>query len=447
MLMTTNLIGFMAKRRTAAADVNAIQFTPVGSSSSSSSTIVIPGNIQAGDIIVLTDKAAGTTGIPTTVVPTGFTSIINSSGGTARLISSYKIADGTESGTTITGMNGASSNRKALVVLRPDAPATSVTAFSTAGQVTDGNPTLQTVTAGSGTPALVVFGVYGTDSTAIAPRTFSPAPDAEITPATNHYLAYKIYNADPVNTSVDMDDEGLDNCLQSFYIQATVSGAAPQIAGFDDFPFTGSGSYSQTVDFGAAVSDRLVAIAINGINITAIDGIDSVTIGGVAATLAFEELLNADGIGQFSSIYWANVPTGSSGTIALTFTGDDIEGHVSVFKITGADTVAPVVTSAGNSVASGAVSDSVTPPASSVTIASSLCGYSTTGSPQPNCTWTNATEVYDVASDPLAVGLDINSTSAYRRDGLSSPGSVSISVNVDDESQGTIKTLAIAVFS
>lgn len=445
MLMTTNLIGFMAKRRTAAADVNAIQFTPVGSSSSSSSTIVIPGNIQAGDIIVLTDKAAGTTGIPTTVVPTGFTSIINSSGGTARLISSYKIANGTESGTTITGMNGASSNRKALVVLRPDAPATSVTAFSTAGQVTDGNPTLQTVTAGSGTPALVVFGVYGTDSTAIAPRTFSPAPDAEITPATNHYLAYKIYNADPVNTSVDMDDEGLDNCLQSFYIQATVSGAAPQIAGFDDFPFTGSGSYSQTADFGAAVSDRLVAISVNGFNATSIDGIDSITIGGVAATLAVEEVFDIGGTAFFSSIYWAHVPTGSSGTIALTFTGDDLEAHVSVFKITGADTSAPVTTTANANVASGSVSDSVTPPANSVTIAGAVAGGSVVGSPNSNATWTNATEDYDLPSDPMGVGTDLNWTSAHRID-VSSPGSVSISVTSDDDTTPQ-KTLAIAVFS
>lgn len=204
--------------------VPATSLTQEGSATSSASTITAPATIQAGDVIFMADKAAGSTSVPATVVPTGFTAIVNTSSGiTERMICSYKIADGSEASASITGMNGNSSNRKAIYVIRANKAAIAVKPKSVNGQITDGNPTLQTVTASTGIPALVIFGVYGTDSAAISPRTFSTIADGEINPATNFYMAYKIYNSSPANTSIDMDDEGLGNALQSFYAEIDVA--------------------------------------------------------------------------------------------------------------------------------------------------------------------------------------------------------------------------------
>ena len=209
-----------------AATLTQVAFVPVttltffgSATAASGATITAPASIIAGDIIIIADRALNNSGLPTLVVPTGFTSISALALTDTRQIVSYKIAAGTEGGTNITGMSGTNANKKAMYVLRPSSVPTKVIPLSVNGQITDSNPGAQTVTSSAGAVALAAFAVYGTDSNPITPRTFSPAPDGEITPATNFYLAYKIYNSSPANISVDMDDEGLGNALQSFYIQ------------------------------------------------------------------------------------------------------------------------------------------------------------------------------------------------------------------------------------
>ena len=90
--------------------------------------------------------------------------------------------------------------------------------MAAAGETTDGNPSAQVVGASSGTPPLIVIGAYGTTGT-VDPRTFSTTKDGEITADSfNAYLAYKIYNSSPQDSSIDMDDEGDANILQSCYL-------------------------------------------------------------------------------------------------------------------------------------------------------------------------------------------------------------------------------------
>jgi hypothetical protein len=165
--------------------------------------------------------------VPTAVVPSGFTNIINSglaSGDdTLRQIASYKIAVGNEGGTSLTGMSAAFALvRKELAVFRGNNPAVSVNISTPGAQISNTNPTAQTVLAGAGAAPLIVFGCYGSHSVGgIDPRTFTPAADAEITAASDAWLAWKIYNASPANVSIDMDDEGLLNTLQSFFVELT----------------------------------------------------------------------------------------------------------------------------------------------------------------------------------------------------------------------------------
>lgn len=195
------------------------------SATSTASTIVAPASIVPGDLIVLFDSAVST-GTPSTVTPTGFTNINTVTVGTATIrksICSYKIAVGDEGGATITGMNGNQQNGKMIYVFRGNVAITSVVVGDVGSQGTDGDPVAQTITSASGIPPLVVFGAYA-GGTAVSPRTFtvggSSAKDGEITSSTSAYLAYKIYDSAPSDVVVDMEDETVNNTLQSFYLQA-----------------------------------------------------------------------------------------------------------------------------------------------------------------------------------------------------------------------------------
>jgi len=184
------------------------------SNTSTASTISLPAGILQGDVIIVTAFGGGTVP-PAQGTPTNFTNIfykntLNNSGQ-----ADIKLADGSESG-SITGMNANVNNWKSLIIVRGDRPIKGYTVSSVNSEATSGNPVLQTVTSGSGVPPLIVVGVYGANA-AVSPRTFSTTADAEISPATNHYLAYKVYNTSPANTNVDQDDEGV-NVLGSFYV-------------------------------------------------------------------------------------------------------------------------------------------------------------------------------------------------------------------------------------
>lgn len=186
----------------------------------SGATITAPASINAGDLIVLIDYAINATGLPTEVVPSGFTSISSVSSGKTRCILSYKKADGTEGSSSITGM---SSNinvmYKVIVTFRGDVAATTITSNDPDGEATTGNPTAQTVTASGGSSPLVVIGGYASNNN-VNPRTMSPAKDGEVGSSTVAYIAWKIYNSSPADVSVDMDDEGSAvHCLTSCYIE------------------------------------------------------------------------------------------------------------------------------------------------------------------------------------------------------------------------------------
>jgi len=192
----------------------------VASATSIGNTITGPAGIQAGDLLVLWDVAAnaGAT-TPTTVVPTGFTSIANLvTDVEVRSILSTKIADGSEASASLTGMNGNSENNKALYVFRGNVPILTATPTDVATEGQNGNPAAQTVNASGATVPLVVLAGYYTAGAAVDPRTFTPAKDGEVNPEAWMYLAYKLYNAAPADVTVDMDDEGTRNVLVSCYL-------------------------------------------------------------------------------------------------------------------------------------------------------------------------------------------------------------------------------------
>lgn len=193
--------------------------TQEDSATSTAQTITVPSAVQEGDLLVLLDRATGN-GV-TKAVPSGWTEINEGVYGTViRQIASYRIADSDDAGSSVTGMNGATQNDKVMYAFRGDVPITSVNVSTPDSEVTDNNPSQQTVSASGGTAPLIVFGCYGSWGV-IDPRTFTPAKDGEESSSTNLYLAYKIYSSSPQDVTIDMDDEGFFHILQSFYMECS----------------------------------------------------------------------------------------------------------------------------------------------------------------------------------------------------------------------------------
>jgi hypothetical protein len=197
-----------------------------------STTIAMPTGAQAGDIVFVIDRLTGLGNIasfrtPLTSVSNSFTAHQTNNAGSASTfmgcrISSRVLVSG-ELGTIsnlINNVTGAA-HRTIAVLFRPSTAITSTTYTSTGGESTTGNPAVQTVTVSSQPLAAIAMAVY-TAQSAIDPRTsgitMSELVDSGVTA---FYVKYKLYaNGDTrSNFTVDMDDEGVANLLQSSYVK------------------------------------------------------------------------------------------------------------------------------------------------------------------------------------------------------------------------------------
>ena len=187
-------------------------------------SVTVPATVRTGDLLVVSVHGFTNGGACAAETISGFTQILTQSAGSTRTDTHlYKMATAADAGSTLSADNGVTTNWIILAVFRGNEPIRSVTPTDTGSEGTNGDPTAQTVTASGGTPPLIVFGGYSS-SAAVDPRTFSTTADGDIDSGTNHhYLDYKIYNAgsSPSNASIDMDDEGVDNILTSYYLVLT----------------------------------------------------------------------------------------------------------------------------------------------------------------------------------------------------------------------------------
>ena len=191
------------------------------SATSTAETVTGPSDIEAGDLLVLLDRARNTskTGDPGSVVASGF-NVIDSAfdSQNTRQILQYKIADGSEASATITGMVGDETTNKVLLVFQGDVAIGSVSPQDVSSEMTAGNPASQGITASGGSAPLIVLGCYGSAG-AVNPRTWTGGTPSEVNSSTITYLLYEIFNSSPSDITIDMDDEGNDNCLQGCYLE------------------------------------------------------------------------------------------------------------------------------------------------------------------------------------------------------------------------------------
>lgn len=176
-----------------------------------------PADIREGDLLVLYEYVA-TGGAAT--IPSGFTTIHSNaiSGGT-RATSSYKIADGTEGGSTLSTTTSGGQNDKILYVFRGNVPIRQVVAVHSGHQDANGNPAAVVVASGSGRVPMVVIGGFGSTG-APNSRTMSPTEDGSAGGTNAGQSLYKIYNFanTPADVTVDMGDNGNQNSVDGYYL-------------------------------------------------------------------------------------------------------------------------------------------------------------------------------------------------------------------------------------
>ena len=184
---------------------------------STTSSCTAPAGIQAGDIILFANRNDG--GGSSTAVPAGFTSMQSSNNGTDGQTLSFKVAAGTEGGTSITGYSGTGATRTMIIVFRPNVGAHAATVGGAVGTFVSTDPVAQVAAASGGTAPLIVVVAYGA-KVAISGDTCSPAADGSLAhPSDRLKVAWKLYPAGPADVTADMGDLGSSNCVQGGYLQ------------------------------------------------------------------------------------------------------------------------------------------------------------------------------------------------------------------------------------
>ena len=192
-----------------------VSFSLVASDGAVSSSLVLPASIQQGNLLIIYNHSYNNSStIPTAATPSGFTQIYNQSLSTAsksaRAIGSYKVANGTEGGTTITGMSGAVPVIY-VIVYSTNSVAPNVTLLYTGigggASMTNANPTDYTLSLSGRTKPVVAVGACYNETP--AQISFSTTPDTQI-PATDssYRFAPKVFNTSPSNFSVTAGDGG-----------------------------------------------------------------------------------------------------------------------------------------------------------------------------------------------------------------------------------------------
>lgn len=199
-------------------------FNAIGTSTGTSATC--PSGVQAGDLLVWFNACQKTGSDPGTTTPTGFTQLTNvlflSGSNYYRATICYKVASGTEGGTTISGYSVGTATKSANI-LHFKGPFSNISASGFGGQNSSGGSiTNRTVSASgaSGVPVMVIACYHDMSGTSVS-RTMSPGEDAEINGTTasgnKSFIKYKIYSSSPSDVTCQMGSGGSYKCMHAGY--------------------------------------------------------------------------------------------------------------------------------------------------------------------------------------------------------------------------------------
>jgi hypothetical protein len=175
----------------------------------------------AGDLAILMDLQSGPSAA-TTVNPSGWDEIVNSTTTGLRSICSWKILTGGDLGASVTGMTASGGVvAKMILVVRPNSPITAVSELSVNQQSTSADPTLQTITASNGPAPLIIIGTFrGSGGTPTPSGTLNSTGTALVFAGSVTRGRYHIYNSSPSDLTWDCNDIGSQTLL-SFYLSVS----------------------------------------------------------------------------------------------------------------------------------------------------------------------------------------------------------------------------------
>lgn len=183
------------------------------------------------------------------------------------------------------------------------------------------------------------------------------------------------------------------------------------------------------ISFGTADTNRIIAVPVCWRANADGDTITGMTIGGVSATQASGAYVSATGGAWISDIWYAAVPTGTSGNVVVTFSATTSRTGIATYRIiTGTSTPTSVQNTSGNgTVISKAIT--INSGGKGLAFFSDRIGSGT------NIVWTNATSDYNA----LTVGTfsDISGANV----------SASATVSADNTPLNTFSTLVLAAWA
>ncbi len=100
-----------------------------------------------------------------------------------------------------------------------------------------------------------------------------------------------------------------------------------------------------SMDFGAAAADRQIVAFVSARSASGSETISSVTIGGVTAT----EIEQQTSGNNKSGLYIANVPTGTSGDVVVTYSATQLRSACALYRLTGLSSATPHDSVSGSS--------------------------------------------------------------------------------------------------
>ena len=204
----------------------------ISSVTSTTSTITAMSNINSGDLLVFFGFSFNNeVSIPNNVTPSGFTLISNHSDSYdpesyGRWVAYYKIANGTEDGSTLTGMS-AYLDRKQLIQFRANSPISTVTPLDVT-TVASSNTSISNVIYSEDTKLpSIIMAFYGTQfyPEGTPSITYSgESPTATISDTANRVLSkFTTKNVgesiNNVNTSIYNNSNAEISGLIGFYLQ------------------------------------------------------------------------------------------------------------------------------------------------------------------------------------------------------------------------------------
>jgi hypothetical protein len=195
------------------------------SQSNGGANIVLMNGIEPFDILVGVELPANSTatGVPANTGWSGWGGY-NGATCTTGVATRYrlfgKVADGTEDGTTVTGMPDSASDKKAVLQFRPNKPVVAWLGSSVISVCSGTNPAQQTMTA-TGATSYPVLGIatFRANGGTVDPRNTSITPDVEVDigGVGGAYVHAYIQDRVVADYTWDMGDEGDQNFLNGNY--------------------------------------------------------------------------------------------------------------------------------------------------------------------------------------------------------------------------------------